>query len=284
MKGSRGIIKIILLAIIILIAIVATVFHLFANRAIEIGIEAAATKTLDVGVDIRDVDLAILRGTLGLQGLVIDNPPGYELERLLELKDAKIAVEMGSFLGETVNIKEIRLDGFDVTLEQKVLSNNLQDILKNINKHTKAEKKPDQEPKKPARKLHIDTLEISNVTVKVKLFPIPGKKDTVTVNLEPIRMTNLGGDNKLDTARLSGHILMAISAGLAEQGVDGLPKEFVDTMKTTLNEASQLGETISTEGKKLRDAGKEALEKGKEAAEGFKELFKKKQETTSSEQ
>ena len=73
MKKALKYLRIILLVILILVVAVVVVVGLFANRAVKIGIETAATKTLKVGVTIDDVDLSIMGGKLALQNLLIDN-------------------------------------------------------------------------------------------------------------------------------------------------------------------------------------------------------------------
>ena len=134
-------------AIVILVVLIVITIGLFADRALQIGIEAAASKTLNVAVTVDKVDLSILRGSLGLENLVIDNPPGYQYEKLLELTDAKVAVDIGSLLGDVVNIKEIRLDGLNLVIEQRGISNNnLQDIIKSLPTKEEDEKKAEPKP------------------------------------------------------------------------------------------------------------------------------------------
>ena len=66
---------------------------------------------------------------------------------------------------DTVNIKEIILNGVDVVLEQRGVSgNNLQDIIKAIPKSEEA----DDKTKKSSKKLHIEKLELNNITVKAR--------------------------------------------------------------------------------------------------------------------
>jgi len=271
MKKPFKTLCIILSAILILVLVVAITINLFAGHILKAGIEAAATKTLNVGVSIGDIDLSIMSGKISFQNLSIDNLQGYQHDKLLELKKAKIEVEIKSLLGDTVNIREIDLEGVSVVLEQRgVSSNNLQDIISSIPPKDKQESEPS------GKKLHIDNLEISNVTVKVKLLPVPGKADTVTLKLSPIKMTNLGSDDKLDAAALSSKILLAIADGVAKEGVGVLPKEMVNTMKLTLDKTIELSETASKEGEKIIDAGKGVIESGKEATEGLKGLLKPK--------
>ena len=255
MKKPFQMLRIILLVIFILVLAVMVIVDLFANRAVKIGIETAATKTLNVGVNIDDVDLSIMGGSLALQNLIIKNPPGYQHDKLLELRNAKIEVNVKSLLNDVVNIREIKLDGMEVTLEQRGVSgNNLQDVIKSIPSKDKQASEPS------GKKLHIDNLEISDVTVKVKLLPVPGRADTVTLKLSPIKMTDLGSDEKLDTAELSGRILLAIAEGVAEQGVGVLPKNMVDTMKSTLDKTFGLGKATSEKGQELIEVGKGIIE------------------------
>jgi hypothetical protein len=152
-----------------------------------------------------------------------------------------------------VNIKDIKLDGMTVVLEQRGVSgNNLQDVIKSIPSKDKQEAEPS------GKKLHIDNLEISDVTVKVKLLSVvPGTGDTIPLNLRPIKMTNLGSDNKLDAAVLAGKILVAIAGGIAEQGVGVLPDEIINPLKGELKRLGALSGALLKEGGKILKGGKE---------------------------
>lgn len=281
MKKLRKALRTVLLVIVALIVVIVIAINLFTDRALKIGIETMATDTLGVGVKVDKASLSILRGRLSLKNLQVDNPPGYQYDKLLVLNEISVVVDIKSLLSDTVNIKEIKLDGMEVVIEQKgIRSNNLKDVLNNI--PVKEETK--EQPEAPGKKLHIDTLEITNVTAKVKLLPVPGKKDTVTINLDPIIMNDLGGDNKLDTAVLTSKILVAITTGIAKQGVGLLPDDILDSMNSQLKKLGHLsGELLkdSTEIlKKGSDLGKDLLKDskdiGQDITEGLKGLFKKK--------
>jgi len=261
MKKLRKIVTIVLAVIVVLVVVAVVLVNLFADRAVKIGIETAATKALNVGVSVDNVKLSIMAGKLALENLVINNPPGYQYDKLLQLQNAKIEVDVRSLLSDTVEIKEIKLDGAEVTLEQRgITSNNLQDIIKAI----PAGPKTETGAQPSGKKLHIDNLEISNITVKAKLLPVPGKVDTVTLKLAPIKMTNLGGDNKLDTAALSSKILVAITQGIAEQGAGILPDEMLGSLKSTLAKTAEIGKEMWKIGEDL----------GKGVTEGLKGLLK----------
>ena len=244
--------------ILIILAVVAV--NLFADYAVRVGIETAATKTLNVGVSVSNVDLSIMAGKLALQNLLINNPPGYQHDKLLQLKNAEIEIDVKSLLSDVVNIREIKLDGVNVVLEQRDISrNNLQDVITSIRSASKEGE---------GKSLRVDNLEMSNITVQMKLPSVPAQDDTITLELSPIRMTNLGRDNKLDLADLSGEIVLAIVNRLVEQGVGVLPKDIITTLTPTLDKTIDLSTRIIE--------GTEDI--GKEITEGLKSLLKPKKE------
>jgi uncharacterized protein involved in outer membrane biogenesis len=260
LNKTLKVLRVILLAILILIIIAVVAVNLFADYAVRVGIETAATKTLNVGVSVSNVDLSIMAGKLALQNLLINNPPGYQHDKLLELKNAEIEVDVKSLLSDVVNIKEIKLDGVNVVIEQRGISgNNLQDVITAIRNGSKEGE---------GKKLRVDNLEISNITVRMKLPSVPAQDDTITLELSTIRMTNLGYDNKLDMADLSGEIVLAIANRVVEQGVGVLPKDIITTLTPTLDKTIDLSTRIieSTE------------DIGKEITEGLKSLLKPKKE------
>jgi len=269
----------ILVGILVLVVIVAVLVNLLGDRVLKVGIETAATKVLRVGVTVDDVSLSLLGGTLDLSGLVVNNPAGYEHPTLLELGNAHVDVDVKSLLSDTVKIEDITLDGVTVVIEQKGLSNNLNVVLGAIPGGTGQEDKPEPE-QAPGKKLQIANLEVSNVKVTVKLLPIPGRADTVELNLAPIRMTNLGSSERMDTAKLTGKVLSAIAKGVAQEGAGILPTELIGPIKSTLTEQ---GAIFVETGKKVieesAELGKDVLDKGRdvgqEALDSIKGIFKK---------
>jgi hypothetical protein len=247
-KTLKKAVWVILLVVLILAAVIAAAIDIFADYALKMRIEVGATKALNVGVRVDNVDLEIFAGRLHISNLSVNNPPGYRYGKLLELKDARIEIDVKSLLSERVNIKEIKLDGVNIFLEQRgVYNNNLRDVMNAVS----AQRKADGKTEKDEKKLYVNNVEITDATVKVKLLPVPGKVDTITFNLDPIEMTDLGGDNELDTAELSRTIFAAITAGVADKGTGILPKEMTSAIKSTLGTTIKLGKTATKEGKRV---------------------------------
>lgn len=287
MKLLRRLLITIPLIIIILLIGVVVVIGLYADSAVKMGVEKGGSSVLPVAVKLGDADVSILGGKLALNDLVIENPEGYKHENLLELNRGSVDVNIRSLLSDTVEIREIVLDGAVVVLEQKdLLKNNVKDIINALPK----EDEPGAEEPVEGKKLHIDELVISNTKVKVKLLPLPGKIDTVPLELGTIRLTDLGSDNKLGTAKLIRISLSAIFRGIAKQGKGILPDDLVEGLSGALGKTLEAGKEIILEGtetgKKLLegtgDVGKKLLEgtgdAGKKIGEGLKGLLPGKKE------
>ncbi len=272
MKKSLKILRIVFIVCLVLVLCVVILVHLFAGRALKIGIETAGTSALRVGVRVDDVDLSILAGKIGFRNLVIDNPSGYKHEHLLVLNDIRISVNTRSLLSDTVHISEICLDGMELVIEQKGLTtNNLQEIMKSF---PSKEKQETEEPS--GKRVVVDNLEISNVVVKVKLLSVvPGKSDTITLKLKPIQMTNLGSDQKVDAKMLIGKVFVAIAEGVSEQGLGVLPDDIVGPMRNELKRVGKLSDALLKSGGKLLKGGGDI---GKGITDGLKGLLGGKKE------
>lgn len=256
MNKAPKILRVLLLAVLVLIAVIVAAVNLFADRAVRAGIESAAAKTLNVQVSVRDVDLSIIGGKLVLQNLFVGNPPAYEHDKLLVLKNIEIEVEVRSLLEDIVNIREIRIDDVDVMIEQRGVSkNNLHDIVQTIS---------DNMQEGEGKKLRVDNLKISGITVKIDLMSDPNQPEPVILNLSPIRMTNLGSDNKMDTTALLKAILLAIADSVVKEGIGTLPTDIIGSMTSTLSKTIDLGTRIME--------GKEDIGKG--ITESLKKLLK----------
>jgi hypothetical protein len=273
MKAKKIILNLVVLPLVILLVVLVVTFFLVGTTLIKAGVERAATNTLGVPVTIRDIDLSILQGKVAIQGLLVKNPPGYANETLLELNEAAVNLDIGSLMGDAVNIQLVKLDGTKLTMEQKGLTNNLKEILNKLPKKEKPKAKPPAEEK--AKNLHIDRLEITNTNVTVKLLPVPGKVDNVSINIDPIVMENLGTDNKLNTGVLCAKILVAISTGIAKQGAGLLPDSMVSGISAALGAGIDIGQAATKEGQKILETTTGA---GKGVVEGLTGLLGGKKE------
>jgi uncharacterized protein involved in outer membrane biogenesis len=257
MKTKKIVLNFVVLPLVILLVVIAAAFFLVGTTLIKGGVEKAASSALGVPVTIKDIDLSILRGHVGIKGLVVKNPPGYANETLLELGEAVVNLNIGSLISDTVKIKLVKLDGTQLTMEQKGMTNNLKEVLDKMPKKETAEEKPAAQEK--GKDLNIDKLEIINTKVRVKLLPLPGKADTVSLNIDPIIMTDLGSGKKLKTSDIVAKVMSAIATGIVKQGAGLLPDDMVKGIGSSLDNVGEMGKAATQEGQK--------------AMEGIKGLF-----------
>jgi hypothetical protein len=239
MITKKIIMKFVVIPIVVLLLVLIVGFLVAGNALIKAGIETAGSATLGVPVTVKSVNLSLLRGRVGIKGLVIKNPPGYANDTLLELGEGIVNLDVGSLLGDTIKIELIKLDGTKMTIEQKGLTNNLKEIMNNLPKEEKKEPAPATE-KEPGKNLTISKLEITGTNVQMKLLPIAGKGDTMSFKLDPIIMENLGTDSKLSMAILIQKVMSALATGVAKQAASAA----VDLGKGAVNVTAEGGKSL----------------------------------------
>jgi hypothetical protein len=280
MKKNKVLLKVIVVIVVVLILLVAAV-QIFGGAAVKVGVEKAGSKAMQVPVEVDDISFSLLGGTVNIRNLIVGNPADYKIKNLLEVGNLYVDADIKSFLSDTVRIKHIKLDNMTMSIEQKGLTNNLKEVLDNLPKPeetgTETKTPPAEKGESKEKNLRIDTLEITGVKVKVKLIPLPGEgENAVELTLAPIKMTDLGTDDNLSIATLTGKILMAVAQGVAESGAGLLPEGLVGDITGALGE----------HGAAALEKSKEVLEKSKNLGEGIikdggdmlKGLFKKKDE------
>ncbi|MCF7972314.1 MAG: AsmA family protein [Phycisphaerae bacterium] len=226
------------LVVALLIAFVAVMF--FTNSTVGKAISMGASQALGVDVSLKTVKLSPFRGQMTLDDLVVKNPEGYENQIFLDLKHADIALRTETLLTDTVRVEHMELKGVRVVMEQKGLTTNIQEIVNTINQQA------DAQPS--GKKMVIEVLDISDITVKVKLIPLPGKIDTVPLKLAPMRLTNLGEDKPLNMAKLTSRIILAIVGGIVQQAIGILPDDLVNAAGAALGTTTDLGKHLLSTG------------------------------------
>jgi hypothetical protein len=256
-KAKRIVVSILVVLLTLILAAV-LLFKLYGDQLLKSIIIAGSEKALQVGVRLDSVDLKVIAGKVDLKKMEIDNPEGYQHPTFLKLEHAYMDLDVLSLTSDTIEMDMMRLENINLVMEQKGTTNNLKEILNNLPKPESTEPEPETEPAEEgaAKNFRIKVLEINNIEVKAKLMPTPGRADTVTLRLKPIRLENLGTEEKIDAAGLTAKILKAISKGVAEQGADVLPTDMTGS----------IGDELGKQG--------EALLKGSQDIGG---LFKKKE-------
>ncbi|MCE5186132.1 MAG: AsmA family protein [Planctomycetaceae bacterium] len=274
-KGLKKIVTVAAAIVLVLIIAVLVFVNVYGDRAIKAGVQIAGEKALKVPVRVEDLSLAILAGKLNMEGLVVNNPEGYQHPTFLEAGHTYVALNTKTLLSDTIEIDQIKLEGIQVVLEQKGLTNNLKELLSNLPKSDT----PPTETEKTKKNVVVKDLEVKDVHVKISLLPAMQRATTLSLDLAPIHMTNLGENGKMDTAILVKEVITAIAVGIAEQGKGLIPTDMLDSfsgeLQTLLKGGQETLKNLGEAGKGLLDSGKNI---GQEATGLLKGLVPKKKE------
>lgn len=242
------------LVLVLVVLVGGTVFFLdsIAASAISTGAELAT----GVPSSVDRVRIGLISGRFDLTGLEIGNPEGYTTPHFFRLSHLFLELPLRSLLSDTVEVRELVIEGVDLTLERKGRTTNANEILTNLG----AFEESDSEASGP--ELVIGRVVVRDVSAHVHLIPGQGER-AITVEV-PELIINPGGKS-LNSAELvkvlivktvqavsqkGGGVLGALSGSLRSQ-LSGL-----DTGGITAESAKSLGRDT---GGKAKDSATEAL-------------------------
>jgi hypothetical protein len=223
----------VLVAIVLIVVALILAAGVFGDGMVQTAIENAGVNALRTAVTIEKTRLSLLRGSLSIQDVTIDNPPGYQHKTFLTLRRGDTHVKTLSLFSSKIMVRDLILDGIDVILEPNGVSSNLQDLLNALRNATFF-----------GKPLCVSNLEITNITVYMALPSAGGPAQAISLKLSPIRMTDLGRNERVDMAILVRRILTAIAGRIAEQSGQLLPKEVIGPMGGVIDKAVDFGKAL----------------------------------------
>ena len=228
-KLAKSIRRLFIVCVLLLVALIAAM-AVFGGRLAGAAIEDVGTEAFQTAVTIDKTTLSALGGTLHLQGLTVANPAGYRHKTFLELKQGDMQMNVTDLLGKELTIRDLTFDGLNVILEPNGTGSNLQDIIESLRKAPPF-----------GKRLYVDRLRITNITVTTALLPSAGQVGLVPLNVAPIEMTDLGRDENLTASKLAYKILTALAANLAKPNGVSLPPQ---TGNSVLDAVISLGKSV----------------------------------------
>jgi hypothetical protein len=211
-----------LLILVVLFVLAALAIHLFLDTAIKSGIETAGPKITKTDVKLNSVSLSLLSGSGKIKGFVLGNPQGFKTPAAISVGIANLAVEPRSLFDDKVVIRDITVDGPEITFETDLTTVNLKKILSNVEETAGGSGKPSSsdtnQPAAPkqseaggGKKLQVDNFLIKNAKVHVSVnAPVIGQQNA-NVTIPEIHLTNMGTNaDGITAAELSKEVLKAL--------------------------------------------------------------------------
>lgn len=251
-------------------------FDVIAGASIERG----ASYALGVDTKVGFVRIGFLTGTLRIGSLRIDNPPGFESTRLLELGHGRLEVSRDSLRQPVVEVTSLALDEVSVALEKAQGTTNFGKVLANLKRFEKSGSAPAEEPADagPEKRFIVREVVIRDVSAHVEHTEGIGALGPIDVTVPEIRLKNVGGHNAQGVvmSELTNILMKAIFTAIAEEGtnlpdflaadlksglagVSGVPIQLIGA--TTGAVTQKLPGSITESAEKLRgEASKKALD------------------------
>ncbi len=279
-KKANILLKILGLIVILLVLIVIGILT-FIDQIARNGIETAGSMALGTSATLEKADIQILKGQVVLENMKIANPDDYQTPDMLDLDLASCAVDINSLTSDTVIVKSILIDGLTLTIEQKGLTTNVQEILDHLSKMSpeETETQKNKEEAESGKKLKIEKIAIKNAGTRIKLIQGLGGSDKgmVETKLGEIVLTDIGGDksNAVLATEVIREILIAVTKATVDANPQDIPANLLNNLTTSVKMMEiTLGKTTQEALKNAEKISKDVLDKAGKALEGGTEGVK----------
>jgi len=228
-----------LLILVVLFALAALGIHFFLGTAIKSGIETVGPKITKTDVKLNSFTLSLLSGSGKIKGFVLGNPQGFKTPAAISVGIANFSVEPRSLFDDKVVIRDITVDGPEITFETDLTAVNLKKLLSNVEETAggsdKASSSDTNQPAAPkhseaagGKKLEVDNFLIKNAKVHVSVnAPVIGQQ-TANVTIPEIHLMNMGTNaDGITAAELCKEVLKVVvekSAQEAEKVIADMTK------------------------------------------------------------
>lgn len=227
------------IGIVVIIIVVVLVVGFFLGDVIKAGMQAVGPKVTQTSLTVDSVNVSMLTGSAGVNGLVLGNPEGYKSANAISVGKAAVSVAPFSVLSDKVVIHSVEVRDAVITFEGNPIgANNLKKIMDNVNAFTGPGAKPDTNAPaqtgqpKPAKKLQVDDFLITGAKVNFNGAVLP---------LPDIHLTGLGaGPDGITPAALIKEVLGQVTTA----AIKAVASSATDAGKTIGTQAGKIGKSI----------------------------------------
>jgi hypothetical protein len=234
--------KKIAIAIVVLVAIVGLgAYFLLSNLdgLVKSTIENVGSELTGTAVSVDGVAIDLGSGSVSLQGLQIDNPVGYNSDYAFFLGEATVAIDTASLGGSVLLLKEIVVKGARLNAEQRGNSNNLSDLLKQLEANSSKGKGAEEQQAPPPE----DDSDPARLAVKRFVFAntratlISEVEEPREIKVPDVRRKNIGNPKTgLTPEELGNVLLQAVLEEVQAAVVDELAELAKDAAKDKIME------------------------------------------------
>lgn len=262
-----------------IIVVIIVILAIGKNTLVKSGVEKIVTHLTGLELEIDSMDIGLVSSHLGIKGLKLHNPPGFDDSIMVDFPEIYVDYDLGAIMKKDIHLEEIRLH----LAELVVVKNKAGEINLNALKTLGGESSKDASPKEKssAKKdlppIRIDVLNLRIDKVVYKNYSRgSGSTREFHLNLNE-RFENIDDPNKL-VALIITKALMSTPltnlAGLAFDELSGQVGDVVGRAQEIVSESlgnvreslksvdtAQIEETIAKTSGELNAAAKKLTEK-----------------------
>ncbi|MGC9528312.1 MAG: AsmA family protein [Limnospira sp.] len=224
---------------------VATLLNLLlsqVDREIQTSLEALASDTLGVPVQIQSLSLDELGGDLQIQNLTVQNPPGFQTPHLMKIDRLNLKLRPFTLWQDIIQINHFSGEQIDINIEQKLTDNNVRRIVDTLTAQddTQASRdRPQIQEKKGDKKLelHFDEIRLNTVRVNLTLSPLGLTTNSVDLALPNLRLTDVSSD-QIETilaSELIAQFVRGVFKSVIRDGGENIPELLEDVIAPQLD-------------------------------------------------
>jgi len=214
--------------VLVLLLVVGVVIALFSLDSVAKGIvERQGSRAVGTAVGLDSISIRPIAGSASIAGLSVANPEGYRAPSILRVERGSAAVRLGSLLSDRPEVPEISIDGVKVSIEQRIGSSNLKELLAGM-ESAKGDQSPDA-GERDAQRFQVDRLVIRNIGVTAQILPVGGGVSDLSFTIDEVEVENLdeGNAQGLLMNELVGKVVGAVMVAVVEQLAIKAPGELV---------------------------------------------------------
>jgi uncharacterized protein involved in outer membrane biogenesis len=119
---------------IVLVLVGALVWFVLSNldAYVKRAVERVGSETTGTTVALDGARISIKSTEGALDGLTIDNPPGFETRHAFELDEVQLDLDLATIRSDEIVLRKVAVEGAHLTFEQRGDSNNLREILRHV--------------------------------------------------------------------------------------------------------------------------------------------------------
>lgn len=220
--------KITVFAIVVLILVVPIVIMSRASVLIRDALETYGPELVGAPVSLSGVTFSLIDGEAALDALVIGNPPGFESDYSISLKQLRIKLDPLSVFSDKIEIQELLIDQPNLIWEVQKGGSNFQALQKNLPTSDGADEIS------PGPLVMIDHVYLNGTQVAIEGLPV--SRD-MSLSLPDLHIENIGRDQggvTFGTAmdEILRVLMPAVTKTALSQQVQGLSGELVGDLKS----------------------------------------------------